>query len=130
MALSTPRTPEHTTTNGWRLGPAHPDYAYSGEYGYPVLETDTRPRRASRRSTWSGGKRGLIVHRRFVLTPEGAAASRMPGAASPEGRPEPAPVAYPDRRAGHSHAACPPSLRWLCRGELPMGWVKASEVAS
>lgn len=64
----------------------------------------------------------------YSLTPKGAAAT-MPNAASPEGRPDAAPVAYPDRR-GSDHSSCPPSIRHLCKGQLPEGWVRARQEAA
>ncbi len=85
------------TTSGWRLGPEHPDYA-----------AETR------------GKDGLIMARRFHLTPEGeASVSRADSAWS-----ELAASRAQRRRAPSGHSACHPSLRWLCDGELPFGWIK------
>lgn len=93
----------------WRLGPEHKDYAYSGQYGYPVLAPAGGPSRSKRRSQWNGGKRGLNMAKRFRLTTSGEAARG----------------AYPTRAVEPVHAHCPPSLRWLCEGELPVGWIKA-----
>ncbi len=100
----------------WRLGPEHKDYEYSGQYGYPVLPPTGGPARSKRRSQWNGGKRGLNMAKRFRLTTSGEAARG----------------AYPTRAVDpvHSHANCPPSLRWLCEGPLPMGWVQEVADAS
>ncbi len=58
----------------------------------------------------------------FSLTPKGAAAM-MPSAAALEGRSDATAVAYPDRSSsGHLH--CPPSIRDLCEGRLPVGWAR------
>ena len=70
-----------------------------------------------------GRQSGLCQCRAYSLTPEGAAVLStltLPtdvGAVSPD--------AYPGTVAPSGHSSCPPSLRWLCEGPLPFGWVKA-----
>lgn len=72
--MTAPAAAAQARTGGWRLGPSHPDYGYSGELGYPVLARDTTPvqttPRAARATT---GKVGPIMPRRFFLTARGVA---------------------------------------------------------
>lgn len=62
---------------------------------------------------------------RASLTPSSAAASRVPSAAASEGRPDAA-SAGDDARRSSGHLHCPPSIRHLCLGQLPEGWIRAA----
>lgn len=60
----------------WMPGPEHRDYAYTGAYGYPVIEPETTPpARKRQQRVPSGRKSGPIMASRYILTPEGAEAS-------------------------------------------------------
>ena len=63
---------------------------------------------------------------RVSLTPSGATVSRVPSAAASEGRPDAA-SAGDDARRSTGHLNCPPSIRHLCLGQLPEGWVWAAK---
>jgi len=69
---------------------------------------------------------GFVAQRRYALTPSGTTASRVPSAAASEGRPDAA-SAGDDARRSTGHLHCPPSIRHLCLGQLPEGWVWAAK---
>jgi hypothetical protein len=102
----------------WRLGPEHPDYEYSGIYGYPVIAPGASPPRAKRPSRWAGGKNGPTMARRFFLTAEGRAAMTSADSAWSE----PAACAQNIVVRPSAHSLCPSVLG--CReGRIPEGWV-------
>ena len=104
----------------WRLGPEHPDYEASGPYSY----VEMRP--TERRTRNSNGKHGPTMARRFAPTPEGVAMlSRTTAADAGVVTTD----AYPGAAAPSGHSSCPPSIRHLCQGRIPAGWVRASERA-
>lgn len=110
----------------WQLGPSHPDYAYEGAHGYPVLPAGpSSVAAAPKRNRYVpvGRKRGPIIGRRYSLTPEGASAvSRADSAWS-----EPAASCAQPTEAPSGHIHCPAVLG--CReGRLPWGWVREGGV--
>jgi hypothetical protein len=73
--------------------------------------------------------------RAWVLTPEGvvvastASAERRESCPGDDASPEPAQHLVPSATASSGHQNCPASIRDLCDGRLPWGWVRSSEVS-